>query len=154
VSQAGWLEWLSELPLEQRTLLPDGTRLLGVHASPGRDDSPGFSPDRDPAEMERLLSGCGADLVCVGHTHAPLDMTVGGTRVVNPGSVSNPYMRGTAPPDLRAGYAFLQASADGYTIEHRRVDYDREAVVTALERLRHPGAPFIIRCLRGQHRLD
>jgi predicted phosphodiesterase len=159
VSQAGWLEWLSRLPLEQRTALPDGTRMLGVHASPGRDDGPGFHADQSRAdqtqpESERLLAGCDADLVCVGHTHAPLDVVVGGTRVVNPGSASNPvtrnpYVRGPAPPDLRASYALLHASAGGYTVEHRRVDYDREAVVAALRRLRHPGAAFIIHCLRG-----
>jgi predicted phosphodiesterase len=157
VSQAGWLEWLSRLPLEQRAVLPDGTRLLGVHASPGRDDGPGFSPDYDRADqsrraMERLLAGCTADLVCVGHTHRPMDTILAGTRVVNPGSVSNPAPATDGPPDLRASYALLEASSAGYSIEHRRVDYDREAVVAALERLRHPGAAFIIQHLRGQYK--
>jgi predicted phosphodiesterase len=147
VSQAGWLEWLSGLPLEQRTVLPDGARMLGVHASPGRDDGPGFYGDSSRADMGRLLAGCDADLVCVGHTHAPLEVIVGGTRVVNPGSVSNPV-----PPDLRASYALLEASSSGTSIEHRRVDYDREAVVAALRRLRHPGAKFIIQHLRGQYK--
>ena len=157
VSQAGWLDWLSGLPLEQRTVLPDGTRLLGVHASPGRDDGPGFSPDYDRADsgrraMEHLLAGCTADLVCVGHTHRPMDAILAGTHVVNPGSVSNPAPATDGPPDLRASYALLEASSAGYSIEHRRVDYDREAVIAALERLRHPGAAFIIQHLRGQYR--
>jgi hypothetical protein len=56
------------------------------------------------------------------------------------------------PPDLRASYAFVEAYLSGYSIEHRRVDYDREAVVAALERLRHPGAAFLIRHLRGQYK--
>src|SRR5437763_1155859 len=38
LSAAGWLDWLTNLPLEVRLTLPDGTRVLGVHASPGRDD--------------------------------------------------------------------------------------------------------------------
>ena len=42
LSAAGWLDWLTNLPLEVRLTLPDGTRLLGVHASPGRDDGPGI----------------------------------------------------------------------------------------------------------------
>src|SRR5215468_1340268 len=37
LSAAGWLDWLTSLPLEVRLILPDGTSLLGVHASPGRD---------------------------------------------------------------------------------------------------------------------
>jgi predicted phosphodiesterase len=147
VSQAGWLEWLSRLPLEQRAVLPDGTRMLGVHASPGRDDGPGFSPGQGQSEQGHLLAGCDADLVCVGHTHRSVDVRVGGTRVVNVGSVSNPV-----PPDLRASYVLLNASPSGYRVEHRRVDYDREAVVAALRRLRHPGAAFIIQHLRGNDR--
>jgi len=31
VTQAGWLEWLSGLPLEISTTLPDGTKVLAVH---------------------------------------------------------------------------------------------------------------------------
>ena len=145
VTQAGWLVWLSRLPLDQRAVLPDGTRMLGVHASPGRDDGPGLQPEMCEAEWERLLAGCQADLVCVGHTHQPLDQMVGGVRVVNPGSVSN-----ALPPDLRAGYAILEASPSGCQVEHRRVDYDREAVIAALQRLRHPGAAFLARHMRGE----
>lgn len=32
LSAAGWLDWLTGLPLEVRMTLPDGTRVLGVHA--------------------------------------------------------------------------------------------------------------------------
>ncbi|HET8843351.1 MAG TPA: metallophosphoesterase family protein, partial [Ktedonobacteraceae bacterium] len=42
LSAAGWLNWLTDLPLEVRLNLPDGTRLLGVHASPGKDDGSGI----------------------------------------------------------------------------------------------------------------
>ena len=120
--------------------------MLGVHASPGQDDGPGLRPDLAETKWECLLAGCHADLVCVGHTHLPLDRTVSGIRVVNPGCVSNPI-----PPDLRAGYAVLEAGPSGYQVEHRQVDYDREAIVESLQRLRHPGATFIIQHLRGQY---
>jgi hypothetical protein len=43
----------------------------------------------------------------------------------------------------------LEANKSGYRLEHRRVDYDREAVIAAVERLRHPGAGYIIGHLRG-----
>ena len=35
LAATGWLDWLSGLDLEVRATLPDGTRLLGVHAAPG-----------------------------------------------------------------------------------------------------------------------
>ena len=145
VSEGGWFEWLAALPLERHTVLPDGTRVLGVHARPGRDDGIGFHPELSEAEMAYLLGNCDADLVCVGHTHTPLDVMVRGTHIVNAGSVSNPV-----PPDLRASYALLTAGPSGYQVTHHRVDYDRQAVIDALQELRHPGGAFIIRHLRGE----
>jgi putative phosphoesterase len=61
-----------------------------------------------------------ADLVLAGHTHLPLDRTVGGIRLVNPGSISNPF-----PPDLQASYVILEADENRYETSNRRVGYDR-----------------------------
>lgn len=147
VAAAGWQDWLAELPLEQRLTLPDGTRLLGVHAAPGSDDGSGLRPDLSDDQLEALLDGCGADLVCAGHTHWPLDRRAGGVRAVNVGSVGNPWSM-----DLRASYVLLEASPSGYRLEHHRVGYDRSAVIEALRRSRHPAGGFILRYYRGQHR--
>jgi predicted phosphodiesterase len=147
VSATGHLGWLASLPLEQRLTLPDGTRLLGVHASPGRDDGPGIHPKLTDEELADALAGCGADLVFVGHTHVPLDRTSGGVRVVNLGSVSNPV---TA--DLRASYVLLDAMESGYHVERRRVEYDRAAAIAALEASGNPSAAFIAVFLRGERR--
>lgn len=144
ITDAGWFEWLGKLPFELRTTLPNGTRFLGVHASPDRDDC-GIQPGFSQLEMESLLANCQADLVCVGHTHLPLDVHLNDKRLVNVGSVSNPV-----PPDLRASYAILEADETGYEIELRRVDFDREAVIAAVQAIKHPGADFIIRHMQGQ----
>jgi hypothetical protein len=72
---------------------------------------------------------------------------VGEVRLVNLGSVSNPF-----PPDLRASYVPLEADASGYRLEHRRLDYDRQAVITAVQRQRHPAAKYITRFMRGENR--
>lgn len=146
ITTAGWLDWLAALPLELHLTLPTGTRLLGVHAAPDLDDGPGLRPDLSQTEFEALVSHCDADVICVGHTHWPLDVMVGDKRIVNLGSVSNPVA-----PDLRASYVRLDADASGYQLQHRRVDYDHEAVITALQRQRHPGAGFITRHMLGQH---
>jgi predicted phosphodiesterase len=42
LTQAGWLSWLASLPRDLRWTLPDGTRVLGVHASPRSDDGDGI----------------------------------------------------------------------------------------------------------------
>jgi predicted phosphodiesterase len=145
LSATGWLDWLGQLPLELRETLPDGTRFLGVHAAPGTDDGPGIPPDMRDADLDGVLTGCDADLICTGHVHWVQDRRVGGRHAVNPGSVSNP-----PAPDLRAAYAILHAEPSGYRLQPCHVEYDREAVVAAVQRLRHPGAAFIIRHMRGQ----
>jgi predicted phosphodiesterase len=141
-----WFDWLADLPIEQRLVLPNNTRLLGVHASPGNDNGRGVYPGIGEEELAMLLRDCNADLVCVAHTHFPVDVLVNGIRVINLGSVSNTFL-----PDLRASYVIIDADKTGYRIEPRRVDYDREAVITALHRLHHPASTFIEQYMRGQH---
>src|SRR5258708_13635369 len=145
VSAAGWLDWLTNLPLEVRLTLPDGTRLLGVHASPGRDDGPGIHPKHSDDILEQRLAGCEADLVIVGHTHVPLDRQVGRIHVINLGSISNPVTAG-----LQATHLLLVAPQHGYRIQLRRVDYDREAVIKAIEHSRHPAPSFLTGFMRGE----
>jgi predicted phosphodiesterase len=145
LTATGWLDWLGRLPLEQRLTLPDGTRLLGVHAAPGTDDGPGIHPRLSEAELEALVKDCNADLICVGHTHIPLDRTVSGFRVVNLGSVSNPVT-----PELVASYAIVKANNSGYQLQLRRVPYDREAVMEAIRRARHPASDYLLGFMRGE----
>jgi predicted phosphodiesterase len=146
VAPAGWLPWLRALPLEMRLILPDGTRVLAVHAAPGTDDGDGLRIRSTDDELQSLLAGVEADLVMVGHTHLPFDRQVRGVRVVNPGSVSNPF-----PPDLRASYALLTCDSLGYTLVHRRADYDHQSVIEALKRLSHPSEAYLTRFMRGEN---
>lgn len=147
VTVSGWVDWLAQLPLERRFALPDGTRVLCVHASPGRDDGQGVHPGVGREALRAQVTGCEADLVLVGHTHWPMDVGVDGTRLVNAGSVSNGF-----PPDLRASYVLLEAQGSGYRLRHRRVAYDREAVVVALHAANHPAVGYISRHMRGENR--
>jgi predicted phosphodiesterase len=145
VTTAGWLDWLADLPLEFRTTLPDGTRFLGVHAAPGRDDEPGLYPTTSEAEIAVALENAHANLICVGHTHEVMDVVVNGRHLINLGSVSNPKA-----PDLRASYVMLTADQQGHDVQHHYVEYDRQAVIDALEKIRHPGRVFIGQFMRGK----
>jgi predicted phosphodiesterase len=69
ITQAGWLDWLSELPLELQTVLPDGTKVLGVHAAPGRDTGLGFKVGLTEDELALVVGDCDADLIFGGHHH-------------------------------------------------------------------------------------
>ncbi len=142
---SGWWAWFEQLPLETRLTLPDGTRVLGVHAAPGLDDGAGIIPLLSDDELRVLLAPAEADLVIVGHTHVPLDRTLDDVRVFNLGSVSNPLRE-----RLEASYAILEADEGGYKLQLRYVDYDRDAVIEALKRVKHPTATLLARFLRGE----
>jgi predicted phosphodiesterase len=145
LAATGWFEAIHSLPLETRLELPDGTCLLGVHAAPGMDDGQGLHPYIPDEKVLRLLDGCNADLICVGHTHWPMNRRTGSYHVVNVGSVSNPVT-----PDLQACYALLHADHNGYRVEHRRVGYDRAAVIAAIHAVHHPAGEYIVSMLQGK----
>ncbi len=148
LAATGWIDWVAALPLEERTVLPDGTRLLGVHAAPGTDDGPGVAPDTSEEELQSLVGGCNADLICVGHTHRPSDRWVGDVRVVNVGSVSNPLPDASDP---RASYALLEADEGGYRLTLHRVAYDVDAVVRAIhEHHMFPNPDWLARHFAGR----
>ncbi|MBS1602712.1 MAG: metallophosphoesterase family protein [Bacteroidetes bacterium] len=142
VTAAGLFERLRDLPLELRVTLPDGTRLLGVHASPQRDDGTGVYPGIKDHELEALFDGCDDTLVCMGHTHLPFEHRWKGIHLVNPGAVSL-----SLTADRDAHYAILEATRDGYTLNPRRVPYDHQLVIDQLIRAGHPGRAFLIKHL-------
>jgi putative phosphoesterase len=146
ISATGWFDWLSQLPIELRMTLPDGTKCLCVHATPGNDGGTGIDKGLSDGEICELLKDCSDDLICVGHNHQPINRRAGKWHVINPGSISNPRI-----PVLDASYAIIDAEKDGYSIEHRLAKYDREQVIRQVKALKHPGADFIINHMRGLH---
>ncbi len=140
VTVAGWLEWLEALPLDFEETLPDGRRVLCVHASPNLDDGEGIRPTTPASRVEELVAGCEADLICVGHTHFPFTVQAKGKHIINPGCVSNPI-----DGDVRASYAMIAADKRQFQVEFRRVEFDCLGVITTLQRIHHPAADFIAR---------
>lgn len=145
ITAHGWYDWLAKLPLDARLVLPDGSRLLGVHAAPGTDDGEGLHPGQSAVTLAQRIAGCDADIVCTGHTHQPFRRRVGDVEVVNLGSVGNPRA-----PDLRASYVVLHASPRSTRIGHRRVSYDHATFMRDVQRTRHPEAEFILDFQRGK----
>jgi putative phosphoesterase len=142
ITQAGWFDWLEQLPAELRLTLPDGTRVLGVHASPISDDGPGIDTRISDEVLAELLADCDADIVFAGHTHDVTDRVIGGVRAVNLGSVSNPT-RG----DHCATYAILHVDEASHRIEHRIVEFNLIGARAAIDAVRHPAADYLHRFL-------
>jgi len=123
------LSWLADLPPE-RTVVEGRVKL--VHGHP--DD-----PDRYtyPEEFSaRMLDG--EDLLITGHTHVQGHRVFDEGVVMNPGSVGQPR-----DGDPRAGYAVVELGAgeggDAVTVKERRVEYDIDAVIEAVEAAGLPG---------------
>jgi predicted phosphodiesterase len=146
VGTSGWLPWISELPVSFQAVLPDGTHVLAVHAAPGEDDGAGINPDTSVEDLSQILAGYDHDLFFVGHTHVPFDREVTGKRIVNPGSVSNPF-----PPDLRASYAIMRVGKNVCEVHFHRVEYDREEVINLTKKVSHPASDYISRFMKGQN---
>lgn len=137
LDQAGVLGLLDGLPECQSTQLVDGTRLMGVHASPASDHGPGFDTTSDDHDIARLLTGIDTDWMVGGHTHDPTDREVAGVRVLNPGSIGLPRKPGLA------SWMLIDSRPERTHVEHRAVEFDVGTVVDALHRRRHPNREFI-----------
>jgi putative phosphoesterase len=116
--------YLADLPTS-KMLTIEGKRFLLVHATP-RDPMDEYAP-ADPAFWAPRLDGMDVDYVCVGHTHQPYTLEVGGTTVINPGSVGLPR-----DGDPRAGYGVMTIDDSGVKIELKRIDYPADQTVRAL----------------------
>lgn len=110
-------KFLARLPVTTTTNL-DGKSFYLVHATP-RDPMDEYL-GHEPQAWAQRLNGITADFVCVGHTHVPMDLDLGGKRVINPGSVGQPR-----DGDPRAAYAVIENGE----VSFRRVEYDIEAAV-------------------------
>lgn len=139
LTATGFYDWLRDLPFEQRMTLPDGTRLLGVHASLATDE---WVPIETSTESEVLahFPNVAADLVFAGHAHLESDHTFSHTRYVTLGSVSN-----SQNDDRGAKYAILDADASGYRVTRRRVGFDYDALIGDIKAARHPSEPFLLK---------
>jgi predicted phosphodiesterase len=91
---------------------------LFCHGSPRNEDERITSATPE-ARLTELLDGVVQPLIVCGHTHRQFDRTVGGCRVLNPGSVGLPFEGRTG-----AFWAVL-----GPTVQMRCSDYDLEAAL-------------------------
>jgi predicted phosphodiesterase len=111
--------WLGELP-DRRTVADGRVRI--VHGHPANPDRYTYPEEFSPAMLD------GEDLLITGHTHVQGHRAFDKGVVMNPGSVGQPR-----DGDPRAAYATVDLSTDPPTVDERRVGYDVERVVEAVE---------------------
>ena len=118
--------YLESLPQERR-LDADGFSVLLVHGSP--DSVEEHLGSQTPEQrFEELAEKAAANLIACGHSHEAFVRRVKQTWFVNPGSVGRPE-----GGDWRASYAILKLVGGDLKVEHRRVGYDIDRVVRAVQ---------------------
>lgn len=137
--------WLAALP----ETLSGAHGLHGVHGTPASDVeclletvTPQGMRAATPDEVQaRLAPVRSATLVLCGHTHLPRLLRLGGTQVVNPGSVGlqaydhdQPYPHVVENGTPQARYAVVEHDGMEWTVSLRRVDYDFEQAAAQAER--------------------
>jgi diadenosine tetraphosphatase ApaH/serine/threonine PP2A family protein phosphatase len=134
-------DWLAGLPRQVR-LNVAGRQILLVHATPLADDD-AVGPHTTAAYWQRCAEAAGgADLVLAGHIHHPFDRP-GRPRFVFAGSVGRPE-----DGDPRAHYTLIEISGKEVKVNSRRVPYDVERAVQALDQAELPEA-FAVMLRRG-----
>lgn len=114
---SGAIGWLGALPTE-RTVA--GGRVKIVHGHPDDPDRYTYPRDFAPGLLDD------EELLILGHTHVQHHSVFDEGIVLNPGSVGQPR---DGDPD--AAYAVVDL--DDRSVEERRVSYDVDAVVAAVE---------------------
>jgi predicted phosphodiesterase len=135
-------EFLRNLPDRLMMDVPGFGGVVAVHAN-ARDDETFVRPGASEGEVRDCFAGLDGALVLYGHTHCPVDRTVGGVRFVNGGSVGMPL-----DGDPRSGYVLLDFVRGGCEVTFRRVAYDRDALLSELARLDHPARRWVGQKLR------
>lgn len=111
----------------------DGVRVKVYHGSPSDPVNEYVFPEEAEVVVEDYLESLDAGLIILGHTHIPYIIEAGGGLMINPGSVGQPR-----DGDPRASYMLLEVEGSSVKVDHRRVDYDVDAVASKMRRLGLP----------------
>ncbi len=118
--------WVATWPKTLVARIDGIGEILFCHATP-RNDWEVFTRDTPEHQLLPVFAGGQATLVVCGHTHMQFDRMIGGTRVVNAGSVGMPF------GNPGADWLLL-----GSAVELRHTDYD---LTSAAERIRSTSYP-------------
>ena len=133
---------LANLPVSWETTGPSGQTLAFVHSTPW-STHPVILPDAPEEMARRMLDAAGAQMLLYGHIHYAYTRQVDDRTLACVGSVGMPF-----DGDWRPCFAVAEDDGAGWSVEHVRVEYDREPYLAALLESGVPNAAEFISSIR------
>lgn len=124
--------YLQELSFTQYLKVED-IEILSVHGSIKEPLTEYVYPYLPKSYFSQLLKNAESDMVILGHTHIPFQVSVEEGIVMNPGSVGQPR-----DGDPMASYAVISIDGDDVELSHERVSYEVEAAAKAIRDAKLP----------------
>ncbi len=139
------LLFLDSMPVRASIEVAANHSLFVCHANPQNLEDP-IKPDSDEAIIRPLISGITAEVVAFGHYHVPFVRHLPPWMLVDVASVGLPR-----DGDRRSVYAVLTWQAGRWSAEHRRVEYDWDAVARDFTTVGFPDADQAATTLLSAH---
>lgn len=119
------LEFLRGLP-KSANFSEEGRDIYMVHGSPRNPFEECVYPDISNRILVKLTQKVDANVIVLAHTHIPMERTIQGKLIINPGSVGQPRDR-----DPNASYMVLKLGR-GTEVESKRTSYDVDGASEAM----------------------
>ncbi len=134
---ASHLEWIRSFKDNYEMALPGGRTLLCYHGSPKSNIDP-LLPETSLEKLEHYFYNQTAYIMAGGHTHVQMLRQYNGRPVINPGSVGSAFLHPIKTPNQPsllpwAEYAILDCSEESINIDLRRLPFDLDAYIHALD---------------------
>ncbi len=110
-----------------------GNIRIGVFHGTCADEDETLFESAPERRFRELAKGSPFHIHVMGHSHTPYYKIIDGVHFINPGSVGRMF-----DGDPRTSFAILKVSSNNVLVEHFRIPYPVEDVVTALKQYRLP----------------
>jgi len=125
------VQYLNSLP--RQTDLTIGNIRIGVFHGTCDDEDETLFPSASESRFRELAKGSPFRVHIMGHSHTPYYKIIDGVHFINPGSGGRMF-----DGDPRAAFAILKVFPGEIAVEHYRIPYPMEAVITGLKQNRLP----------------
>ncbi len=125
------VKYLKSLP--RQTDFTSGNIHIGVFHGTFDDEDETLFPDTPESRFRELAKGSPYRVHIMGHSHTPYYKNIDGVHFINPGSAGRMF-----DGDPRASFAILKIYSGKIAVEHLRIPYPVEEVITGLKKSRLP----------------